>query len=210
MSFQQVPGTAGVKNTEGQSAAYLKSALATNGLAAGAFVAACSLLPSLWTLQAQGTLRATLIAYAILLFAALIVAIPRSLRFAPDPAHPVQWRLFPILFLALTVRLIAAHSPGHGFDLAINRGWAQSAAALGLARSYVEQVGGNVLPNYPPLIITLYWAAGLLHDFVFSTTPDPLFANYNILIRFPAIFADVLACVAVASVVRELGSLNAS
>ena len=114
----------------------------------------------------------------------------------------MQRKLVPILFLALTVRLIAAHLPGHAFDLPINKGWAQSATQFGLARSYGEQLGGNVLPNYPPLIITLYWLTGTLYQFAISPSFDPLLPEFDVVIRFPAIVADLVACIVVAIVAR--------
>ncbi len=116
----------------------------------------------------------------------------------------MQIRLLPILALALTVRLVAANLPGHDFDLSINKGWAQSAVQLGLAHSYHEQLNGNVLPNYPPLIITLYWLTGTLYQFA-STLFHSLPADYNIVIRFPAIIADLVACVVIAIIVRKAG-----
>ena len=61
-----------------------------------------------------------------------------------------------------------------------------------------EQVGGNVLPNYPPLMIVLYWLTGMLYKFALSPLFDPLLSNYSVVIRFPAIACDLVACVAVA------------
>ena len=167
--------------------------------------AACLLLPVLYVQQDSGTLHAILLAYALFALAVLVTIVWNRIARPPKQTVEMQLRLLPILFLALTVRLIAAHSPGFAFDLAINKGWAQSAAQLGLARSYKEQLGGNVLPNYPPLMITLYWLTGTLYKFAISPLFDPLLADYNVVIRFPAIIADLIACVVVAMVARRAG-----
>ena len=117
----------------------------------------------------------------------------------------MQKSLVPILLLVLIVRLIAAHSRGFDFDVSVNKGWAQSAAQLGLARSYSEQLGGNILPNYPPLMITLYWATGKLYELALSPAFDAQLPDYDIIIRFPAIVADLAACIVVALIARKAG-----
>ena len=179
--------------------------LRANAETAAAGAGLCGLLPNLF-LRDPGTLRATLLAFALSALAIFATVAWNRFARAPPATTAMQLQLLPILFLGLVVRLIAAHSPGFDFDLNINRGWAQSAAQLGLARSYNEQLGGNVLPNYPPLMVILYWLTGLLYKFTLSPLFDPLLSNYNVVIRFPAIVADLTACVVVAVVTREAGA----
>ena len=168
-----------------------------------AVAASCLLLAILFLQGGADTLRSMLLAYALFAIpVAGTLAWNRAFR-PPPQTIAMQMRLLPILFVALTIRLVASHSPGFDFDLAINKGWARSAAQLGLARSFTEQVGGNVLPNYPPLIITLYWLTGTLYQFAISPLFDPLLPDYSVVIRFPAIACDLAACVAVAVIVRE-------
>ena len=167
---------------------------------------ACLLLPLLIAQQGRDTLHAIVLAYALFALGILGTVVWNLIVRSGTTTRATQLRLLPILFLALTVRLIAAHSPGFEFDLSVNKGWAQSAAQLGLARSYNEQVGGNVLPNYPPLMITLYWLAGTLYEFAISPLFDPLLPDFNVVIRFPAIAADLAACIVVAMVARRAGA----
>ena len=175
------------------------SAVITTAVAASGLLFAILLLQ-----QGPDTLRSIVLAYALFAIpVAGTLAWNRAFR-PPPQTVAMQMQLLPILFVALTIRLIASHSPGFDFDLAINKGWARSAAQLGLARSFTEQVAGNVLPNYPPLIITLYWLTGTLYQFAISPLFDPLLADYSVVIRFPAIACDLLACVAVAVIVRRL------
>ena len=129
-----------------------------------------------------------------------------TLQFAAD--RRVQ--MAAVLCLALAVRLVAAQSPGHAYDLGVNAEWALSAAQLGLARSYVEQLHGNVLPNYPPLIIILFWLAAKLHAFAIAGNADATLTSFNIIVRFPAIAADLAICVVLARVARDIGAPRVS
>jgi Gpi18-like mannosyltransferase len=171
-----------------------------------AIVGACVLLLLLVAQFGRDTLHSTVLAYTLFGLGILGTVAWNLIVRSPRATRDTQLRLMPILFLALTVRLIAAQSPGFEFDLSINKGWAQSAAQLGLARSYNEQLGGNVLPNYPPLMITLYWLAGTLYQFAISPLFDSLRPDFNVVIRFPAIAADLAACVVVAMVARKAGA----
>ena len=176
----------------------------TDRAAAAAAIASGVLLPVLF-LKGGATLHSILLAYALFAVGVLAMLAWNVVGRSSPQTRATQTRLLPILFLALTIRLIAAQLPGHDFDLPINKGWTQSAAQLGLARSYGEQVGGNVLPNYPPFILILYWLAGSLYQFAISPPFDPLLPDFDVVVRFPAIAADLAACVIVAVVARKAG-----
>jgi hypothetical protein len=177
----------------------------TNGATTAALVGTSLLLPVLFLQLGSDTYRSILLAYALLTLGGFGTIVWTRMDQSTSPTISMQTKLLPILFLALTIRLIAAHAPGFDFDVTVNKGWAQSAAQLGLARSYDEQLGGNVLPNYPPLMITLYWATGTLYKFALSPAFDALLPDYSIVIRFPAIVADLVACVVAAMVARKAG-----
>jgi Gpi18-like mannosyltransferase len=168
-------------------------------------IGTCVLLPYLLLAHDQGTLDAVVLAYELFILGVLGVFIGNLAVHSKRETIVVQATMLPILLLALTVRLIAAHTPGHGLDLQINKGWAYSATQLGLARSYVEQLSGNLLPNYPPLIVTLFWLTGNLYKFSVSSTFDVLLPSWAIVIRFPAIFADLGTCAVLAQIVRTVG-----
>ncbi len=84
-------------------------------------------------------------------------------------------------------------NPGYGFDIGVYQGWARSAVQLGLAQSYIEQVGGNMLPDYPPLSITMLAGFGHVYQFIFGVF-DMDAMSYRMFIKLPAIFADVIIC----------------
>lgn len=99
-----------------------------------------------------------------------------------------------ILVCAFLLRLGLAPMEGFDFDISVTEGWARSAVELGLARSYSEQVGGNMLPNYPPFSLMLFAAAGYLYRSVLSEGEDTSLLAHRMIIKFPAIIADVLLC----------------
>ena len=106
-------------------------------------------------------------------------------------------RRFDALFLALIVafgvRFGLSWNPGYGFDIGVYQGWARSAVELGLAESYTQQVGGNMLPDYPPFSITMLAGFGHVYKFLFGVF-DLDTMSYRMYIKLPAIFADVLIC----------------
>ena len=92
-----------------------------------------------------------------------------------------------LLTIGLAVRLFFVPYEGYGFDVGVNKGWARSAAELGPAKSYSEQVGGNMLPNYPPLSVLMFAAVGHLQPYTgYGPVPSML------LIKLPAILSDLL------------------
>lgn len=96
-----------------------------------------------------------------------------------------------IIVLGLAVRFALAPSPGLEYDVSTNQGWGKSAVELGLAQSYVEQIDGNMLPNYAPFSIMIFASAAYVQKWFFGGFDDaPL--SYLILIKLPAILADVL------------------
>lgn len=114
-----------------------------------------------------------------------------------------------ILALALAVRLPLAPHPGFEPDVAINKGWAESGARLGLARSYVEQVGDTMLPNYPPLGLAAFVAIGHVEARLPPATARGAWPSFQVLIKLPAIAFDLATAALLALVVGRLASPRA-
>ncbi len=99
---------------------------------------------------------------------------------------------FILLFLGFILRLWLSNIPGAG-DININKGWAESGVRFGIVESYEKQVNNNMLPNYPPLGISIFTWTGHLYKAIISpnfNSNNPLFNNY---IKLPGIIADILA-----------------
>ncbi|MDA0376655.1 MAG: hypothetical protein O3A80_05120 [bacterium] len=101
--------------------------------------------------------------------------------------------LFWIFLAAFVVRFGLSWHPGYGFDIGVYQGWARSAVELGLAASYEQQIGGNMLPDYPPFSITMFAGFGHVYKFLFGVF-DLDTMSYRMFIKLPAIFADVIIC----------------
>lgn len=119
----------------------------------------------------------------------LPTAIPSSFRGITKFLGGWRGTLIRILLLGLILRLFLAARPGNEFDVAVNQGWARSAVELGLARSYVEQVNGNMLPNYPPFSLMIFAATGWLQYALDPTFSDP--ALFRLVIKLPSMLADL-------------------
>lgn len=106
-----------------------------------------------------------------------------------------------ILAGALVLRLILAPQPGLDFDVGTNQGWARSAVELGLARSYREQVGGTMLPNYPPFSLMIFGAVGHAYKTLISPNYDTTLPAYRVFIKLPGIIADLLIAIIITAVI---------
>lgn len=122
------------------------------------------------------------------------------------------WRvpaiLTAIIVLGLIVRLLLAPAEGNGFDVGVNQGWAKSAVQLGLARSYSEQVDGNMLPNYPPFSMLIFAGAGHLYKAFISPDYDRSLLAYRIVIKLPAMLADLATAIVFFFLLRRWKGTN--
>lgn len=98
-----------------------------------------------------------------------------------------------IIVLAFIVRFSLTWHPGYGFDIGVYQGWARSGVELGMANSYTEQIGGNMLPDYPPLSITMLTGFGHVYKWMFEDF-DLYSLSYRMYIKLPSIFADMAIC----------------
>ena len=111
--------------------------------------------------------------------------------------------LLVILLLAFAVRFAVSWNEGYGFDIGVYQGWARSAVEYGVADSYTKQVGGNMLPDYPPLSITILSVFGHGYKMLFGEF-DLSWIGYRMFIKLPAILADVLICALLYVVLHRL------
>ncbi len=98
-----------------------------------------------------------------------------------------------LLLFAFAVRFALSWNEGYGFDIGVYQGWARSAVEYGVADSYTRQVGGNMLPDYPPVSITILATFGHAYKMLFGEF-DLSWIGYRMYIKLPAILADVFIC----------------
>ncbi len=114
-----------------------------------------------------------------------------------------------IVVFAFALRIGFAPMQGLDFDIGTNQGWAKSAVELGLARSYREQVGGTMLPNYPPFSMMIFSATGHIYKLLVSPEYDTGLPAYRLMIKLPAILADLALCMLLGWIVAKLRGRNA-
>lgn len=102
------------------------------------------------------------------------------------------WLLGGLLACGFLVRFAGAPLEGYSYDVTINQQWAKSAVELGMSRSYEEQTDDAMLPNYPPLGMMLFTGVGHVYETVFSPGFDRFAPVFRVLIKLPAILADIV------------------
>jgi dolichyl-phosphate-mannose-protein mannosyltransferase len=134
------------------------------------------------------------------------IVFPMSTSPPPAPAGSRRGRLaalLAILVLALALRLFLAPTPGFVSDVAIDKGWAKSAAELGFVHSYYEQVGGNLLPDYPPLGVGAYALVGKIHAWLVAPARPSEVEIDQRLFKAPGIVFDLATCVLLWALLRH-------
>jgi len=112
------------------------------------------------------------------------------------PKNDRKWAaLFLILLAGFVIRFAASKHGGYEYDVHLNQNWAHSAVMLGMGPSYNRQIGDAALPNYPPFSLMVFAATGSLYELLLSPSYEMHSAAYDIMIRMPAIFADLATCV---------------
>lgn len=124
-----------------------------------------------------------------------------------DVRVPHVYWLATMILLGGLLRFLVAPSEGLKGDIATFEGWARSAATFGVAQSYSEQLGDIMLPNYPPFSMLVIAGLGQVQETLFSPSLQQNPAASRVLIKTPAILADLLTAVVLFLVLnRSLGS----
>jgi hypothetical protein len=126
---------------------------------------------------------------SLLSFAAFLVLLSLLLFFR---ARPAVYLLSGVLLGGLILRLFLSPHVGYSFDVGVNQGWAKSAALLGFASSYTEQVDGSMLPNYPPLSMHIFGTAGTVYRWAYIPGFDRFDPEFRTVIKLPGKIADLL------------------
>lgn len=155
--------------------------------------AALSMAPSLKD-PLISSLLGLLAAGAIIAVTALLVLL--------RPGATVALLVF-ILGCGLLLRLALSPTQGYGFDVSTNQGWAKSAALLGIATSYEQQLDGTMLPNYPPLSMLLFGATGHAYQWLWSPGFDRLDPLMRVVIKMPGMLADILTAALLFAILRK-------
>ncbi len=134
--------------------------------------------------------------------ARLMLLLSRSKEIAWLPA---------ILAVAFAIRLGLSWHGGFGGDISLNQDWSESAVKLGLIQSYNEQVESDaMLPNYPPLSIGMFAITGYAYQTFVSPDFDEEAPIYRVIIKLPAIIADLITVIVLYLLLVPIGGRRQS
>ncbi|MFZ3382760.1 MAG: hypothetical protein WA144_02425 [Candidatus Methanoperedens sp.] len=110
-----------------------------------------------------------------------------------------------ILFFAFLVRMYLSALEGFEFDISMFRTWSRGVHFTGISNFYQ-----GVKSDYPPLYIYILWAVGAFYESFISSSFDIHSPVFTILLKTPAIIADIATALLIFLIVRKYGSFNRS
>lgn len=110
-----------------------------------------------------------------------------------------------ILFFAFLVRMYLSTLQGFEFDISLFRTWSRGVHFTGISNFY-----HGVKSDYPPLYIYILWAVGAFYKLFISSSFDIQSPVFTILLKTPAIIADIATALLIFLIVRKYGSFNMS
>lgn len=108
-----------------------------------------------------------------------------------------------ILFSAFLVRMYLSTSEGFEFDLSLFRTWSRGVHFTGISNFY-----HGVKSDYPPLYIYILWVVGTFYKLFISASFDIQSPVFTILLKTPAIIADIVTALLIFLIVRKYGSFR--
>ena len=110
-----------------------------------------------------------------------------------------------ILFFAFLVRMYLSTLQGFEFDISLFRTWSRGVHFTGISDFY-----HGVKSDYPPLYIYILWAVGAFYELFISSSFDIQSPVFTILLKTPAMIADIATALLIFLIVRKYGSFNMS
>jgi Gpi18-like mannosyltransferase len=116
-------------------------------------------------------------------------------------SHALQ--LLTVLAIGLIIRGLFITLPGHVDDVAVLEHWIRMAGSVPLTTLYPKSGA-----NYPPLAMLLFWSLG--HTYQHFVHDDPGLLRLRVLLKLPAILADIFSAVVGYVLVRRCTSHSAA
>lgn len=111
-----------------------------------------------------------------------------------------------VVVTGFLVRLSVSSHEGLFSDIDLNERWGKSAIVLGFAHSYERQLEDGILPNHAPLSVGSFTLMAGVYRAAFSPQMELHTLTYRILIKLPAIIADMILVVLLGWYFRRWGS----
>jgi len=107
------------------------------------------------------------------------------------------------LFVSFIMRIYLSQFEGHVYDISIFKTWSRGVNITGFSHFY-----NSNMSDYPPFYIYILWAIGFLYKSFISFSFDIDSPVFTILLKMPAIFADIATALLIFLIVRKYGSFR--
>ena len=107
------------------------------------------------------------------------------------------------LFVSFIIRIYLSQIEGYGFDIWTFKTWSRWVYYTGFAHFY-----NSIGSDYPPLYIYFLWAIGTFYKSFMSFSFDIDSPVFTLLIKMPAMIADISTALLIFMIVRRYGSFR--
>jgi Gpi18-like mannosyltransferase len=107
------------------------------------------------------------------------------------------------LLVSFIIRMYLSQFEGHGYDISLFKTWSRGVYYTGFAHFY-----NGIGSDYPPFYIYILWAIGTFYKSFISFSFDIDSPIFSILLKMPAILADIATALLIFLIVRKYGSFR--
>jgi len=107
------------------------------------------------------------------------------------------------LLVSFIIRMYLSKFEGHGYDISVFKTWSRGVYYTGFSHFY-----NGVRSDYPPFYIYILWATGTFFKTFISFSFDIDSPLFTILLKMPAILADIATALLIFLIVRKYGSFR--
>ena len=107
------------------------------------------------------------------------------------------------LLVSFIIRMYLSQFEGHGYDISLFKTWSRGVYYTGFSHFY-----NGIGSDYPPFYIYILWAIGTLYKSFISFSFEIDSPIFSILLKMPAILADIATALLIFLIVRKYGSFR--
>jgi Gpi18-like mannosyltransferase len=108
-----------------------------------------------------------------------------------------------VLLVSFIIRMYLSQFEGHGSDILLFKTWSRGVYYTGFSHFYY-----GIRSDYPPFYIYILWAIGTFYKSFISFSFDIDSPVFTILLKMPAILADIATALLIFLIVRKYGSFR--
>ena len=107
------------------------------------------------------------------------------------------------LLVSFIIRMYLSQFEGHRYDISLFKTWSRGVYYIGFSHFY-----NGIGSDYPPFYIYILWAIGTFYKSFISFSFDIDSPIFSILLKMPAILADIATALLIFLIVRKYGSFR--